>query len=193
MIYVRVRGRSRASATIRCTSSSGGGCVPRARTSVRASRTAASRNGRSRAETRCIVARISRDQPGGPVHVTAQPGLPVEADPADIELVLGNYLSNARKYGDQGPIEVEVRRGQGWADVSVSDRGPGISDEDADRVFEPFYRGAATRHTPGLGIGLALCRRVMESCHGRVWTKPRPGGGAIFGFSLPLVRPDPIV
>jgi signal transduction histidine kinase len=137
------------------------------------------------------VARIGTDHPRGEIRVTAEPGLVVEVDPADIELVLGNYLSNARKYGRGQPIEVEVRRNKRCAVVLVVDRGPGISDEDRDRVFEPFYRVAATaKHEPGLGIGLALCRRLVEGYGGRVWTKRRPGGGAIFGFSLSLVGLD---
>lgn len=137
------------------------------------------------------VARIRTDNPGPEVRVTAEPGLTVEVDPADIELVLGNYVSNARKYGRGQPIEVEVRRIDQCAVVLVLDRGPGITDEERDRVFEPFYRVAATaKHEPGLGIGLALCRRLVEGYGGRVWTKRRPGGGAIFGFSLSLAGLD---
>ena len=137
------------------------------------------------------VARIQKDHPVCEVTVTAEAGLTVEVDPEDIELVLGNYLSNARKYGDGLPIKVETRRSDQSAVVLVLDQGPGISNEDRERVFEPFYRIPATaKRQPGIGIGLALCRRLIEGYGGRVWTDRRPGGGAIFGFSLPLAPLD---
>lgn len=135
--------------------------------------------------------RIRSARPDDEIRVTAQPGLTVDVDAPDIELVLGNYLSNASKYGCGQPIEVEVRMENHFAVVLVLDRGPGIADEDHEKVFEPFYRVAATaRHKPGLGLGLALCRWLVEGYGGRVWTQQRQGGGSIFGFSLPLACSD---
>lgn len=139
------------------------------------------------------VARVRADHPGVQIRVTFEPGLTVEVDPEDVELVFGNYLSNARKYGGGEPIEVEVRRDRRSGAVLVLDRGPGIAPEDRPSVFEPFYRAPTTAtRKPGLGIGLALCRRLVVGYGGRVWTQARPGGGTIFGFSLPLVRVESV-
>jgi two-component system sensor histidine kinase KdpD len=139
------------------------------------------------------VARVRADHPDAQIRVTSNPGLTVEVDAEDVELVLGNYLSNARKYGGGEPIEVEVRRDRRSGAVLVLDRGPGIAPQDRASVFEPFYRvPSMARRQPGLGIGLALCRRLVAGYGGRVWTEARPGGGTIFGFSLPLVLVESI-
>jgi two-component system sensor histidine kinase KdpD len=135
------------------------------------------------------VARVRADHPDVPITVASEPALTVEVDQEDLELVLGNYLNNARKYGGGRPIEVEVRRDERSGAVLVLDRGPGVAPQDRERVFEPFYRApAAARREPGLGIGLALCRRLVAGYGGNVWTQARPGGGSIFGFSLPLAQ-----
>lgn len=139
------------------------------------------------------VARARADHPGEHIRVAAERDLTVEVDPEDVELVLGNYLNNARKYGGGEPIEVEVCRDGRSGVVLVLDRGPGISDHDRAIVFEPFHRVPATaRRKPGIGIGLALCQRLIEGYGGRVWTQARAGGGTIFGFSLPLVEPESV-
>lgn len=139
------------------------------------------------------VGRYCLDHPSASIKITVERGLTVEADASDIEHILGNYLGNALKYGLGQPIRVEVRRKNRFAVVSVLDRGPGIAKVDLRRVFEPFYRVAATaKGKPGLGLGLALCRWLVEGYGGRTWTQPRRGGGAIFAFSLPLAASDPI-
>ena len=136
------------------------------------------------------VARVRADHPDARIRVEALPGLTVDVDPEDVELVLGNYLSNAHKYGGGRDVDVEVRREGQAGVVLVLDRGPGISDQERPGLFEPFHRLPGTAGRDGLGIGLALCRRVVEGYGGQVWTRPRQGGGTIFGFSLPLVEPE---
>jgi two-component system sensor histidine kinase/response regulator len=113
---------------------------------------------------------------------------PVVCDELSVELALGNLLANAQKYSppDQ-PIEVAVELDRGRAVVSVRDRGPGVPVEDAERIFDPFYRSESAGGVKGLGIGLAVCKRLLEAYGGRVWLSPHDGGGSDFSFSLPLV------
>ena len=113
----------------------------------------------------------------------------VEADRAHLELLIGNLLSNANKYSPvDEPIEVLLREVDGEAHVLVLDRGIGLTVDDIDGLFSTFFRAeAARRMSPGLGIGLSACKRVVELLGGRIWATPRGGGGAEFGFALPLI------
>jgi len=121
----------------------------------------------------------------------AEESLPVvEADPGRIRQVLDNLLSNAVKYSSEG-TEISVRcesRGQELV-VSVRDQGIGIAPEDMDKVFDRFYQV-----TPGLcqkgsgaGLGLTICKRIVEAHGGRIWVESTPGKGSTFRFSLPLM------
>jgi PAS domain S-box-containing protein len=112
----------------------------------------------------------------------------VEADATFLELVLNNLISNADKYSPAGAeVEVVVRADETEAQVLVLDRGMGIRKADITRVFAPFFRSDAARaRASGLGIGLAVCKRVIETQGGRIWALPRAGGGTEMGFALPL-------
>ena len=90
--------------------------------------------------------------------------LPVSGDPILLAQALGNLIDNALKYApENGAIEVAVRRcGDGNAEVSVSDNGPGIADSEKSKVVERFYRGDASRGTPGVGLGLSLVQAVAK-------------------------------
>ena len=69
--------------------------------------------------------------------------------------------------------------------MSVSDTGPGISEEHRGRVFERFWQGAAEAHG-GKGLGLYIARRIVEAHGGRIWVEARPGGGSTFAFEIPI-------
>ena len=127
-----------------------------------------------------------RDRPmelrGEPRHLI------VDADRPYLELLLTNLLSNADKYSRADePIEVILRSTDAHAEVLVLDRGIGLAGADPTRLFTAFYRTEdAQARSGGLGIGLAACKRVVETLGGRIWAEPREGGGSEFGFALPL-------
>jgi K+-sensing histidine kinase KdpD len=115
----------------------------------------------------------------------------VESDRTYLELVLENLLSNASKYSPaSSEIEVVVRRDEGEARVLVLDRGIGLGNTEPEQLFTAFFRTEeAKRHTSGIGVGLAVCRRILELQGGRIWARPREDGGSEFGFALPLADP----
>jgi two-component system sensor histidine kinase KdpD len=102
-----------------------------------------------------------------------------------IEQVLINLLENATKYTPPGtPIDVSARAHETEVEVVVADRGPGIAKEDAERVFDKFYR-VREAEGGGVGLGLTICRGIVEAHGGRIRVEPREGGGAAFRFTLP--------
>ncbi len=112
----------------------------------------------------------------------------VEADPDKLTELLLILLDNALKFSQPGAVvEVEAERGDGEVAVSVADRGPGIPEEDRERVFERFFQvGEAHHHSvPGIGLGLYIARQIVEIHGGRIWCEPREGGGSVFRFTLP--------
>jgi PAS domain S-box-containing protein len=109
-----------------------------------------------------------------------------------LEQVFENLVSNAEKYSpsDQ-PILVEFRREPHEVQLRVLDRGIGIDEAEQPRLFTPFYRSLSSSHrAEGLGIGLAVCKRLVEAQGGRMWAANRAGGGSEFGFALPITDAD---
>jgi signal transduction histidine kinase len=118
----------------------------------------------------------------------AEPSVPlVLGEETYVEQVIRNLLTNAAKYSEIGaPVTVRVEPGDHEAVVRVLDEGIGIAQEDTERVFDLFYRtGDATRQAPGAGIGLFVCRQLVEAMGGRIWARPREDGGTEVGFALP--------
>jgi two-component system sensor histidine kinase KdpD len=109
----------------------------------------------------------------------------VPFDPLLIEQVLMNLFDNAIKYTPQGtPLELSAGIRGNDAIVELADRGPGISPGDEKRIFEKFVRGSAVGG--GIGLGLTICRAIVNAHGGRIWAENRHGGGAVFRFTLPL-------
>ena len=134
----------------------------------------------------------------GPLDVACEPGLVVELDRDRIEQVLVNLVGNARKYGPpEGTIRVRARTEGGDALLTVADQGPGVAAEDREVIFDRFFRAeTATRSTQaGLGLGLYICKTIVERHGGRIWVEPGEGGsGARFCIRLPgapVERPEP--
>jgi len=109
----------------------------------------------------------------------------VDGDPQQLRRVLQNLLANAVKFRAEAPLRIEVsamRDSHEWV-VTVRDNGIGVSPEQAGRIFGMFAR--ADRERDGTGIGLAVCRRIVEAHGGRIWVEPAAGGGSAFRFTLP--------
>ena len=114
----------------------------------------------------------------------------VEFDATLIERVLYNLIENACKYTPAGStITVAAEAAGGNLVVSVSDNGPGIPSEQEEAIFEKFTRGARESTTPGVGLGLAISRAIVEAHGGRISARNGPAGGARLTFTLPLGTP----
>lgn len=122
------------------------------------------------------------------VTVDVTPGLyPVAAQASLLRHVIQNLLTNAAKYGDPSRgIDVQARPVAGLVEVRVRDYGPGIAREDLDRIFEPFFRTPAARTSAaGTGIGLTVCRRVIQALGGTIWAENATDGpGLVVSFRL---------
>jgi two-component system sensor histidine kinase DctS len=111
----------------------------------------------------------------------------LEADPLLLQQVVLNLLRNAMDAMAATPAErreilVATEAGAASVTVSISDRGCGISAEVREQLFQPFFSTKAE----GMGMGLNICRSIIELHRGRVWAEPNPGGGSVFSFSLPV-------
>jgi NtrC-family two-component system sensor histidine kinase KinB len=133
---------------------------------------------------------------GKRVAVTAvpAPGLELSCDAPLLERVLMNLTGNALKFTPEGgSIELSVRASGADVEFAVKDTGPGIPADKLDAVFEKFKqldRDTATRS--GYGLGLSICRKIVELHGGRIWVESPPGQGSRFAFSVPSARPAPL-
>ena len=111
-----------------------------------------------------------------------------------MDQIVRNLLGNAAKYSPpDGPIEVEVDETDGQVRVRILDRGPGFEASEAKRLFDLYYRSPSTLGiAAGAGIGLFVCRRLVETMNGEIWAQPRPGGGAEFGFALQVLEEEEV-
>ncbi len=131
------------------------------------------------------------------IRVTVPDTLPpVSLDFLQIDQVLTNLVENAVRYTPSGsPIEISAVEQNDEILVCVADSGPGIPEEYKERIFDKFYRvsGAKQRGTLGTGLGLAVCRGLVEAHGGHIWAENREGGGAVFQFTLPLAKTRKLV
>lgn len=127
------------------------------------------------------------------IDIVIEKDLPLaQAEPTFLEQILRNLLSNAEKYSEAAsPIEVRAACAGNEVVVSVLDRGVGLDPEEAERIFERFYRSKRTaKQAKGIGLGLSLCKRLVEVQGGRIWARPRDGGGLEVSFTLPALQTD---
>jgi two-component system sensor histidine kinase KdpD len=129
---------------------------------------------------------MERRMQGRGVRTQIPPDLPpVRVDGILIQEVLVNLIDNALKYSPAGSeLEVRAAANDGMVRVSVCDRGPGLAPDEAERVFEKFYRGKAQGQTAGVGLGLAICKSIVEAHGGKIVAENRDGGGAVFHIDL---------
>ena len=131
------------------------------------------------------------------MQVKIDEGLPADGDPALLEIVLRNLISNAWKFSAKAPrpaIHVGSLDQHGSPVLFVRDNGAGFDMRKADRLFAPFQRLHTTAEFAGSGVGLALVARIITRHGGRVWAEGEVGKGAAFYFTLPRSpepEPDP--
>ena len=128
--------------------------------------------------------------PGSDVVLRLAKDLPVVCgEPTYLDQVVTNLLSNAAKYGAPGrPISISADSRGERVLVCVSNEGPVLEAENLERLFEPFHRELTNLpHTPGVGLGLSVCRRLAEAQGGRIWAVAREGGGLEVNFTLAAV------
>ncbi|HEY6736952.1 MAG TPA: ATP-binding protein [Candidatus Saccharimonadia bacterium] len=133
-------------------------------------------------------------QVGGQSGKTIAPLFYVAANPERLREVVMNLMENAVKYTSQGGIKVTLEGNDKEATVSVADTGLGIAAEDIPHLFQKFYRvdSSATRTIGGTGLGLYLCRRVIEAFNGRIWIESELNKGSTFKFTLPRLSQDEV-
>jgi len=115
----------------------------------------------------------------------------VLADPRRTRQVLRNLVENAIKYSpDGGPITITARPTDRYLEIRVADQGIGIEAQEAARIFDRFYQidNAATRQVGGSGLGLSICKAIVEAQGGQIWVESRVGEGSTFFFTLPLAH-----
>jgi signal transduction histidine kinase len=143
--------------------------------------------------TRTLADELLRTAPGRMVIVRGDSNALALGGETYVEQVLRNLVGNAIKYSpEDAPVEVLVEAGDGMAVLRVLDRGQGIDESEREAIFQPFYRSERTAtFAEGIGIGLSVCKRLIEAMGGQIWCEARDGGGTEFGFSLPLEAEEP--
>lgn len=129
--------------------------------------------------------RLALEEAGAEVNVESLPR--VQADPSLMVLLFQNLIGNAVKFRDPEKPRIQIyswEEGEDWV-IAIRDNGIGIDPKYYERIFEVFQRLHTRDQYPGTGIGLALCRKVVEQHGGRIWVGSSPGRGSVFYFSLP--------
>lgn len=137
-----------------------------------------------------VVEQIKRQSPGHQFIIDFPKGVPVvHADPVRVERILYNLLENAAKYSPQGgEIKVFARAEAEELVIGVSDHGIGIPASQQAELFKPFHqlKNSNLTRVDGAGLGLLVCRRLVEAHGGRIWLESEPGKGSTFSFTLPF-------
>ena len=125
---------------------------------------------------------------GGRIRLRADGDHVVFAEPAEVYEAIVNLIDNAVKYGAGTPVDVTIAREVDGTVLRVTDRGPGITKADRERLFERFFRGEAANGTEGSGLGLAIVERAAERSHGKVALESAMPGETTFTLTFPPYR-----
>ena len=141
------------------------------------------------------LARLDASLGDRPVRLALAPDLPlVPLDDVLFEQVISNLVENANKFAPAGrEIDIVAAVEGRELRLEVADRGPGLKPGEERRVFDKFYRGTDHAGPPGFGLGLTVCRGIVEAHGGTIEAASRPGGGAVITVRLPLVGEPPVV
>ena len=129
--------------------------------------------------------RESATQAGSPVLLRLRPAVVGHWDRIRIGQVITNLLSNAIKFGCGRPIEVELDADETRARVQIRDAGEGILPHEQERIFQRFERATSVQRHPGLGLGLWICKQIVDASHGTISVQSEPGRGSTFSVELP--------
>jgi len=142
----------------------------------------------------CALAQLDSQLHDHPVTISLPTDLPlIQIDGLLMERVLINLLENSMKYTPSGtPVEISGQVQDQELLVAIADRGPGLPAGQEERLFEKFYQ-VVPGSARGAGLGLTICRSIVEFHGGRIWAANRPEGGAVFYFTIPLVEGAPIL
>jgi two-component system sensor histidine kinase KdpD len=142
-----------------------------------------------------VLTRLQKRLAGRPVTVKLPPGTPmIYVDTVMIEQVLINLLENVLRYTpEKSPVEITGEASSFAVEISVADQGPGIPKGFESQLFEKFYRVRHEAAQSGVGLGLAICRAIIEAHGGSIQAQNRPTGGAVFSFMIPLDHAPPVL
>jgi PAS domain S-box-containing protein len=140
-------------------------------------------------------ARPEAEAKGLALRLEVHPGVPLlKTDPRLVRVVVANLVGNAVKFTPAGAVEVVVTDGGSECHIEVTDSGPGVAEEDRERIFQPFEQVApiVEKHAPGLGLGLTLVRELCAALGARVELRSTLGSGSTFSVAIPTSpeRPD---
>jgi two-component system, LuxR family, sensor kinase FixL len=137
-------------------------------------------------EEACGLALVGAKERGITVHISQAPAMPrAVVDKVQVQQVLLNLIRNAVEAMEGEAVrklDIRTVAQEPWVLVSVSDTGSGIDNAIAPKLFQPFV----TNKPEGMGIGLSVCRTIIEAHGGRLWVEPNPAGGSVFQFTLPV-------
>jgi len=142
-----------------------------------------------------VLTRLQKRLEGRRVTVKLPPGIPmIYVDTVMIEQVLINLLENVLRYTpEKSPVEIMAEASNFAVKISVADQGQGIPAGLENQLFEKFYRVRNEAAQSGVGLGLAICRAIIEAHGGSIQAQNRPTGGAVFSFIIPLDHAPPVL
>jgi PAS domain S-box-containing protein len=136
----------------------------------------------------CMSLRLSAESKGLVLTVDIAPDVDtIQSDRRRVEQIILNLLGNAIKFTEKGHVEVKCWENNEYVQISVADSGIGINPKDQESLFQPFRQleSGLNRRYEGTGLGLCICKRLVEGLGGEIWVESTEGGGSTFSFTLP--------